>query len=250
MCTVSLIPPVSGRGLRLVCNRDERRTRPAAWGPQLTSRRDLPVLAPVDSESLGTWIAVSGAGLVYALLNLTREGSLMPHVPRTSRGHVIPALAGAYDYRDATRQLRLLDLEQFAPYRLLITDGLEAAVCTWDGKRLEWTEEVVRGPALLSSSSLGDALVEAPRRALFEDLLAREIDPWRAQDRLHQHAWPDRRHLSVLMSRATAHTVSRTVVVLDDHAATMTYAPVIDGWMGPVTEVRMARLGLPLAAAG
>jgi hypothetical protein len=85
---------------------------------------------------------------------------------------------------------------------------------------------------------------------LFDELLARESDPWRAQDRLHQHCWPDRRHVSVLMSRATACTVSRTVVVIADEATTMSYAPVIDGWIGPVTEARLTRVRTLLAAAG
>jgi hypothetical protein len=52
------------------------------------------------------------------------------------------------------------------------------------------------------------------------------------------------------MSRATACTVSRTVVVIADEATTMSYAPVVDGGIGPVTEARITRVRTLLAAAG
>jgi hypothetical protein len=250
MCTVSLIPPAAGRGLRVIVNRDERRTRCVAWGPQRSHCAGLPVIAPVDSESSGTWVAASGAGLAFALLNLNRDDRVRPVAPRTSRGHIIPALAGACDYDAANRRLGGLDVEQFAPFRLVITDGVTAAISRWNGISFERAHDALHQPMIFSSSSLGDAMVETPRRTLFDELLARESDPWRAQDRLHQHCWPDRRHVSVLMSRATACTVSRTVVVIADEATTMSYAPVVDGWIGPVTEARLTRVRTLLAAAG
>jgi hypothetical protein len=249
MCTVSVIPPLAGRGLRAVVNRDERRTRPVAWGPQLSHRAVVPVVAPVDSESLGTWVAVSGAGLVYALLNLNRDLDPRFGAPKMSRGHVIPLLAGAYDYAHATGRLKALDLEQFGPFRLVITDGVSVALSQWNGRRLELENSALRRPLIVSSSSLGDDLVESPRRALFEALLGEDTDPWRAQDRLHAHAWPDRRHISVMMSRINARTVSRTAIVMDEDTATVTYTPILDGWSGPTTEARLARMRMPLAAA-
>jgi hypothetical protein len=250
MCTVSVIPPSSGRGLRVVVNRDERRTRSLAWGPELAQRDGVPVIAPVDSESLGTWIAASGAGIVYALLNLNRDPGCRPRLPKTSRGQVIPRLAGAYDSAHASRRLEALDPDQFAPFRLVITDGLTSVLCQWNGARLDLENSAIRRPLIVSSSSLGDDLVESPRRTLFDALLSAETDPWRAQDRLHAHAWPDRRHLSVMMSRTDARTVSRTVIVMDGDMAAMRYTPIIDGWSGPSTNARLLRLRVPLATAG
>ena len=249
MCTVSVIPPSTDRGLRVVVNRDERRTRSLAWGPELAQRGGVPVISPVDAESLGTWVAASAAGLVFVLLNLNRGETIVRRVPTTSRGHVIPALAGAHDCKEALDRLGALDVAQFGPFRLVITDGLALATGKWNGSRLVIDASTLTQPTIASSSSLGDDLVELPRRALFEDLLTQEVDPWRAQDRLHQHAWPDRRHLSVLMSRATARTVSRTVIVMDRDSAAMSYAPVLEGWIGPVTGAQVA-LRTALAAAG
>jgi hypothetical protein len=210
----------------------------------------MPVISPVDSESLGTWVAASAAGLVFVLLNFNRDEAIARHVPTTSRGHVIPALVGAYDYDEASSRLGALDVGRFGPFRLVITDGLALGIGQWNGTRLVRADSRLTQPAVLSSSSLGDDLVELPRRTLFEDLLAQEVNPWRAQDRLHRHAWPDRRHLSVLMSRATARTVSRTVVETDRDMAAMRYAPILEGWSGPVTNAQVARLRTPLAAAG
>jgi hypothetical protein len=247
MCTVSVVPPAAGRGLRVIVNRDERRTRALAWAPRRTSRERVPVVWPTDAESLGTWIAASGSGLVWALLNLNRGGPLLPRAVRLSRGHIIPTLAGARSLDDACRLFRHLELEAFAPFRLLVANADERAVFAWDGESAACEVGTLTHPELLSSSSLGDHLVERPRQELFSDLLTRYGDPWLAQDHLHQHAWPDRRHLSVLMSRAVARTVSRTVVVVDDERADMTYAPIVDGWIGPVVSTTIERMAVPLA---
>ena len=242
MCTVSVIPPLAGRGLRLAVNRDERRTRALAWGPRLTSRSDVPVLSPIDGDALGTWVAATGAGLVWSLLNVNCGGSLLARAARASRGKVIPSLAGAGDLADARRRFARLDVEPYPPFRLLCASAAARIIWQWNGQQATVDERPLHGAEILSSSSLGDHLVEAPREELFRSLLAHYRDPWRAQDHLHQHAWPDRRHLSVLMSRPLARTVSRTVVVVNDVSSTMTYAPIVDGWVGPVVTASVAHV--------
>jgi hypothetical protein len=67
MCTVSVVPHVGG--IRLLCNRDERRTRPAALPPAIHLVRGTTALFPVDPEGGGTWIGVNDAGLAVTLLN-------------------------------------------------------------------------------------------------------------------------------------------------------------------------------------
>lgn len=233
--------------MRLAVNRDERRSRSLAWAPRLAWREDVPVVWPIDSDSLGTWVAATGTGIVWALVNLNRGGTLMPRAPRTSRGHVIPALVGASGLIDARRRCERLDLQQFAPFRLLAVTSDELAFCVWDGQRIETAQTLLRTPQILSSSSLGDHVVDLPRAELFDCLLARHVDQWRAQDHLHQHAWPDRRHLSVLMSRPTARTVSRTVVLMSANTATMSYAPVVDGWIGPAVTIELERITSQIA---
>jgi hypothetical protein len=230
-------------------NRDEHRLRPFAQPPLVHAREGHEALWPTDPQGGGTWIAANDSGLVLAVMNLkeTRTGV------EASRGLVIPRLIGARSIEDLTARWADFDRRPYAAFRLVAagmggvrvfehrpsvaTDIANRAAVSTDGWR--------RGEGLVfSSSSLGDDLVAAPRAALFETLMAAERDPWRAQDRFHQHAWPDRRHLSVLMSSVTACTVSRTEVVVSARGIEMTYRPLIEGW-----PVLTATRHLPIAAA-
>lgn len=242
MCTVSVVPPGGGRGWRLVVNRDERRTRSVAWPPVESLVETVTVVSPVDSRALGTWVAATDEGLAFALMNVNPAAGLLPQAGAVSRGTVIPAIAGAAAPDAAWHRLRTLRwLTSIAPFRVIAVSGHELAWAYWDGAILRCASEPLARPRLFASSSLGDDLVAGPRAHLFEHLLALEDDPWRAQDRLHVHTWPDRRHLSVNMSRPDACTVSRTSVVVGDARCEMTYVPYVEGWPGPATTRAIAR---------
>jgi hypothetical protein len=78
-----------------------------------------------------------------------------------------------------------------------------------------------------TSSSLGDGLVEPPRRKLFNQMMRTSAaERLRAQDRFHAHTWPRRPELGVLMSRPDARTVSRTVCDIGPDGWAMTYEPI------------------------
>jgi hypothetical protein len=228
MCTVSIVSSLDGYAVRLMVNRDERRLRPAALPPAVQAAGGGRAIWPTDPVGGGTWVAVTDRGLVLALLN-TDGHRTGPDTP--SRGTIIPTLAAAASVADAVARWQALDTTVFAPFRLVVASGHEIAVmargCT----------EPAIAPAgrahVFSSSSLGDDRVEGPRRGLLAQLLRTAADPWMAQTRFHQHAWPDRRDLSVMMSRADAHTVSCAEVILSTSAAVMNYRPIVDGW--PVT---------------
>ncbi len=246
MCTVSLAPSPDGRALRLVVNRDERRLRPCAWPPQVSEVAGLRVVWPVDPVGRGTWVAANEAGLVFALLNLhtgtpkgteTRKDAEV----RRSRARVIPALAGAFDLEDVRAGWARLDVSEFEPFRLVVASGSQAAVMSWHGESRAIAVVDLREPLMLTSSSLGTGLAEQPRHELFRAFMEPSAtDPWRAQDRFHQHAWPDRRQVSVLMSRPDACTVSRTVVTLSATRVDLAYYPLVDGWAGPVSRARLS----------
>ena len=65
---------------------------------------------------------------------------------------------------------------------------------------------------MLTSSGLGDELVEAPRRELFDAMLSFGECSRQRQDEFHRHSWGDRTYLSVCMRRTDAATTSYTVV--------------------------------------
>ena len=84
-------------------------------------------------------------------------------------------------------------------------------------------------PMLLTSSSLGDALVRGPRRRLFEQLVLAAPEKRRieAQARFHQHQWTAHPAFSVRMERQDARTVSRTIVRVNDGDVRLLYSPAV-----------------------
>src|SRR5262249_23772703 len=89
------------------------------------------------------------------------------------------------------------------------------------------TQQRLDRPLLFTSSSLGDAIVERPRRGLFERFMRSRRDPLDAQARFHRHRWPDQPQVSVCMSREDAATVSHTVVDVSTEAVAVCYVPTI-----------------------
>jgi hypothetical protein len=81
-------------------------------------------------------------------------------------------------------------------------------------------------PQMLTSSGLGDAVVDTPRRQLFERLVLRHERLWPlAQDRFHIHQWPSRADITVHMERPDARTVSRTTIIVTSRVIDLDYVP-------------------------
>ena len=243
MCTLTLVPLGNTR-VRLGFNRDESRSRPAALSPQRRRYGRRTAILPVDPVSDGTWVAINDAGLVLALLNVNHPGAVACGSPLNkrsrSRGTIIPSLLSCGTIDEALDQLIELPAREFARFRLILLGERDVVEVVSDGERL-WRERRVflTGPRLWTSSSLGDHLVEEPRRELFLRHFARPGNWAAQQDAFHRHRWPDEPHLSVCMRRADACTVSYTFLERDESTAHMTYVP------GPPDEsaqLAMARL--------
>lgn len=198
----------------MVCNRDERRSRPEALPPAWHGLEGgVRAVWPVDPAAGGTWIAASEHGVTLSLLNLNLEGPSPPSPARPrSRGLLIPELIGRRSIEEIAAALAGRSLGEYAPFRLLAVApgeaGFWAATFRWDGAALTWAAHPP-GRVCLVSSGLGDSRV-LPRLGFFRRAVRRD-DP-DAQDRFHRHAWPGRREISVLMSRGEARTVSVTTV--------------------------------------
>jgi hypothetical protein len=210
----------------MVCNRDERRSRPPALAPrpQLIARRSG--LFPIDPVSGGTWIGVNDASLAFVLLNRTIDGDGPKTAPTHSRGVIIPSLLASDALHVAVKRAMTLPPECFAPFRLIALHGARAVVITSDGRRLSLHCESTGTPLMFTSSSLGDALVAAPRRELFERVVVRGPAGWlEGQHFFHRHSWPQATQTSVVMCRDDARTVSRTVVDTTSPMTTFGYEP-------------------------
>jgi hypothetical protein len=229
VCTVTIVR--SGDWLRVACNRDERRDRRAAHPPFITRAGDLRVLAPQDPQGCGTWIAANSAGLVFAVLNVNEIG-VAPGAAVRSRGLVIPSIADAATVEEVVLRVDRVSFQEYPPFRLVVADRFRAAefVRTHATGRLQRLEvHRLDRPLLFTSSSLGDAVVDAPRRLLFEQICGSTVGLCRdivaRQDAFHAHRWRDRPAVSVHMSRPDACTVSTTIVEVTERDVRMVYSP-------------------------
>jgi transport and Golgi organization protein 2 len=207
MCTVSIVPTADG--CRVMCNRDERRTREAARPPRVRPTKMSWAAYPEDPVSGGTWIGVNGDGLVVVLLNRTATLDARRGAP-LSRGSIVPRLLSCTSIAQATQAYDALDVRQFEAFRLVMVQ--RAAITVADPARPATVTLPLTSPVMFTSSSLGDALVEPPRRRLFEQLVLAADDWLHGQMRFHRHRWTSRPEISIHMAREDAATVSRTTI--------------------------------------
>ena len=254
MCTVTvvaapLVAPAVDRGsprARLICSRDERRSRPRALPPAPLVAGSRRAVAPTDPAGGGTWVAVSDAGLAFALLNINRSRQPSnPDLP--SRGTLIPSLLDAGDLEACLARAERVDGRSFNPCRLLVTDGRTAGEIVIRGGRLRLHRHRLDRPLLRISSSLGDRRVRR-RRPLFQLWPHPRGGVWSraVHEAFHLHRWPRKGAASVRMQRRDAATVSIASIELYSDRAVLDYREVIDGRPGTVHEsVLPYRAGSP-----
>ncbi|HEX8875499.1 MAG TPA: NRDE family protein [Phycisphaerales bacterium] len=214
---------------RVVVNRDEQRTRAAALPPIVRRCAGMEAILPIDPGSGGTWIAANSAGVVLALLNATPIGGLLRRQHQESRGVIVPSILGCTSAGEAVRRALEVDPTRFPAFRLVAIDAESIGVVASDGTESHvQTMREFRDPFMATSSSLGDHVVEWPRRELFVELVRSTADHAAAQDVFHEHRWGDRAHVSVRMSRRDARTVSRTAVEVLAGTISMNYRSLED----------------------
>ena len=237
MCTVTVVP--HEMGIRVMCNRDERRSRQAALPPKIHDLGGRLAAFPVDPQGGGSWVGVNDAGIVVTLLNVSGPSHRSSKAPRRSRGLIVREVLRCGSLSRVLETAARLDASLFEMFRLVVVHRFTAVDATSDGVRTAIRRQItVDTPLLFTSSSLGDALVEAPRQQLFQRMVVARRSGWlRAQARFHRHQWPSRPEISVRMERDDALTVSRTVVDVIRARQSLFYeAPVTSGSSREVRE--------------
>jgi hypothetical protein len=245
MCTVTVVP--APETVRLACNRDELRLRPAALHPRVQQFGDRSAVLPIDPISGGTWIAVNDAGLVMTLLNVNQEQSKKEtNAPMLSRGTIIPGLLHCDTLASAYAQATALEPTRYGRFRLVLASRKELAEVWSDGCHVRLlSPKQIASPLLFTSSGLGDRLVEEPRRRLFAEFFSQPGDFVARQQEFHRHRWLDRPQFSVCMHREDAQTVSHTVVSLGRDRVTLSYHP-----DAPDQFAETVSVAIPIAAGG
>jgi hypothetical protein len=221
MCTASLIS-LPGGGRRMVFNRDESRARMRSEGLRVVETGGASgsrAVMPLDPESNGTWIAASDAGLVVALLNCNPQA--YPGKGAVSRGRLVRELIKCGSAAEACASFGKLSTGSFAPFRLVAFDLSSGGECVWTGERLNLGLVESGAPFMATSSSLGDQIVWEARRAKFGEMVGASAGSAEAQDAFHAWRCAEAGYLGVLMTRADARTMSRTVVTLMEGSVTM-----------------------------
>jgi hypothetical protein len=210
MCTVTIVRHADG--LRVISNRDERLDRAIAREPRVVSLRPRLAAMPTDPTGGGSWIGVNNGGLVAAVLNrypVVRRGASRQW---RTRGALVPMALSCNSIEAAIALLRSVDVAQLQPFRLVLAQGHDIALVTGDSRELSCASSTLDEPCMFTASSLGDFLVDGPRRRLFDWLMDDPAAPLRGQALFHRHRWADKRDISVVMERGDAATVSRTTV--------------------------------------
>jgi uncharacterized protein with NRDE domain len=227
MCTVTLV--ALDDGVRLVCNRDERRARPAALPPQWRATPAGGAIAPIDPVSRGTWIGASDCGFAAVLLNRTPRDRQPARNRTTSRGAIVASLLECGSFGAAVAAAAALDCRRYEPFTVVVAGRSRVRAFTSGTRVCSRSIFTLAVPLLFTSSSLGDHLVVPARRALFDELVAAERDRLAGQFRFHRHQWALAPHLSVRMERDDAATVSRTTIDLAAGGVRIEYEPIAAG---------------------
>ncbi|MBD5780251.1 NRDE family protein [Pelagicoccus sp. NFK12] len=226
MCTASWS---AGQGrLSLYFNRDERKTRSAARPPECLQIDGTRMLAAIDPDGGGTWLAVSEWGLCVFLLNhYGAEAAFGKALENpTSRGKLPLRYASIPSRGEAARRLKDEDLTSYHPFLLVLADCKGTEAFSWDGAELA---SLALPRAFLTTSSFRTREVQSYRISRYDALLG-ERDSLSEKSRRSLHL--DTPHpdpaFNPMMLRADARTQSVSRVELDLHRACLRYQRVLD----------------------
>ncbi|MDN3612225.1 NRDE family protein [Vibrio ostreicida] len=219
MCTLSWVYHGSSH-YQVYFNRDEQRERLPALEPQDSVIDGVHCVMPIDPVGGGSWIATNEHGVTVCLLNFYQGTT--PKGRLTSRGLIIKQLASSCSSQVVDARILEMDLRRFAPFTVVSFDtrrtANETTQWTWDGEQLR------HAPAFAPIVSAGRHFEEAKhyRLRLFNELLLSAPNEEIVQ-RFHRSFDETYPHLSPLMVRDDARTVSTTCVVVSASRQDMIY---------------------------
>lgn len=250
MCTVSWVHDESG--YQLLCNRDEKRTRAAASGPQIKERSGVRYIAPIDGDYGGSWLSANELGVSICLLNgasLTGTDAKRqkPDGEYRSRGRLILDLANSDSLKKVCERISRLKLSVFAPFTIAVLEpGQHTAVIEWNGERkliLPYGDPFMP----LISSSFDPDTVRVRRRHEFVRRLhsARKLDADILYSFHESHCHqPDA--YSPCMHRPDAHTVSFSWITVTESGVEFVYSPAAPCHWHPGQQKTLARRARPM----
>ncbi len=216
MCTITFYP-INNESYILSTNRDELKARAKATPPQVDIKDEVRFVRPVDGEKGGTWIAVNEYKLSLNILNWFQAYDQRTDYKNdyySSRGQIIHDLISSKSLEECDKRLKTIDLEHFAPFRLLgfQVNPLKIIHWSWNGKDLKQTGQHIR-PHIWISAGFDYEKVLHFRKEAFSRFL-NEHNPLTIDGikELHASEYPAKGHFAISMSHERAQSVSNTII--------------------------------------
>lgn len=224
MCTLSW--QIRDDSLTVIFNRDELLSRPDASPPEIQIENGIHVLAPVDPEGGGTWIAANQFGMVFCLMNYYGSRAMENSGENfQSRGILVKNMSACHDLRIIRQKLADINIKQYRPFHFIVFPGTFTPVeWQWDGKEFR---EVVASLPLLTTSGAFLSLTRWARTRVFRKATDNYNRVLTEEQHLAIHRsrrpWPST--MSIAMKRKGRETVSLTRVQVQPHRVQMDYLP-------------------------
>ena len=162
MCTVIILRrPNHDWPLIIAANRDEMDLRPWLAPAQHWPNRNH-VIAGLDQEGGGTWLALGNDRLVSTVLN--RESTLGPAPGKRSRGELPLEATDHVEANVAAKALEQLEPTSYRSFNLVIADAKDAFWLRSDSQYID-KAEIPEGLSMVTSHDLND--IESSERIRF-----------------------------------------------------------------------------------
>ncbi len=225
MCTASWS---AGHGRLSLCfNRDERKSRSEALPPRREAMEGIQVVAAIDPDAGGTWLAVNEHGLCVFLLNNYGAQAVLAESPRhpRSRGELPLRFASCASRALAIERLLEGSYEDYHPFLVAFADREGVAMYSWDGKDLEGMRVQ---QDFVTTSSFRTSEVQSYRNFRYQSLLAGRAFLTPADRReLHVGTPHEDPAFDSLMLRSESRTHSVSTVEIDSDRVIYRYEAVL-----------------------
>lgn len=239
MCTASWS---LGQGeLSLCFNRDELKTRGEASPPEVIEIGGMKMLAAIDVDAGGTWLAVNERGVCVFLLNNYGAQAVLaePPISRRSRGELPLEFASYATRAAAVEAFAGAALGNYSPFLIAFADREGIDIFSWDGSSAEGVD---RFDGFATTSAYRTDEVQGYRESRYVSLLAgrRRLDGKERRE-LHLGTPHPDSAFNLMMLRDESRTRSVSTVEVSESVVTYRYEAVL-GESRRLGEVRSKSL--------
>lgn len=216
MCTVSYIPSKSG--YILTSNRDENPLRNTISPKKQQLTNGETIVAPIDQQKQGTWIATNTRNKTACLLNgaYKKHQRALPY--KRSRGHYV---VEAFMYDTFSKFTEKVNLYNIEPFTLIFIENAAPQVLVWDGMEKHYTMLNKNIPQMWSSSTLYSEEEHYKKTFFFKNAI--DETGINETQLLHIHGLKEK--TPFILDKPHMRTVSISQIISKNNEITLNYYP-------------------------